>query len=224
MDINFIGIGSAFYVEMGSNAAYIKENDKLLLIDVGLDTFQRIIKNNIFQGIKEIYILITHLHSDHVGGLPTLAQYVYFFLETKVKILNNSNTFTNDLNQIFKLTGVPSDQYEFINKEGLPFTFNINLKKTTHTPWLECYSIIFEKNNRKTIYTSDSSDIEFVKECIKDENVEKIYAEVGENVEVHLDYKDLKLLNKEKLVLMHIQGADLHKKIIQDGFKIAQIK
>ena len=38
MEINFFGIGGAFNYKLGNNCAYIKQADKLLLIDVGLDT------------------------------------------------------------------------------------------------------------------------------------------------------------------------------------------
>ena len=42
MNINFIGIGGAFNVELGNNASYIIEKTKILFIDMGLDTFDKI--------------------------------------------------------------------------------------------------------------------------------------------------------------------------------------
>ena len=46
MKLNFIGIGGAFYTELGCNAAYIKEEYKILFIDYGLDTFDKTIRYN----------------------------------------------------------------------------------------------------------------------------------------------------------------------------------
>lgn len=58
--LNFLGRGSAFNTNEGSNSAFIKDNDTLFLIDCGEDTFSKIIKFNILENIKNIHIFITH--------------------------------------------------------------------------------------------------------------------------------------------------------------------
>ncbi len=220
MKLDFIGIGGAFNPKLGSNCAYIKEKDKILFIDMGLDSFYKIIKHHILKDIKEIYIIITHLHGDHVGGLPTFLQYTYSILNIQTNIIKNSETFTKNLCTILDLTGVKKDNYQFIENNNFPFSFNYKLKTTTHTPLLECYSIIFEKDNQMILYTSDSNDINYIKEKIEDKNITKIYTEVGENSPVHIEYKQLKQLPKEKLILMHIQSMELLKKIKRDHYKV----
>lgn len=219
MDLNFIGIGGAFNSELGCNCAYIEENNKILFIDLGLDSFGKIVKYNLVNKNKEVYVLLTHLHGDHVGGLPTFIQYCDAYFKIKVKIINNSETFTSEVIKLLNLTGVSTSIYEFVNLD-LPFSFKVELKKTTHTPLLECYSIIFNKDNKKTLYTSDSNDFEYLKEKINDKNFVKIYSEVGTSSAVHMDYNLIKTLNKEKLVLMHIESMNLYNQIIKDEYKI----
>ena len=221
MDLNFIGIGGAFNTELGCNSAYIKEKNRILLIDIGLDTFDKIVKYKLINDVEEIYILITHLHGDHVGGLPTFIQYAYFGFNKVVKIINNSETFSQELKSLLKITAVQENNYEFININKTPFSFEISLRLTKHTPLLECYSIIFTNKNKENIlYTSDSNDIEYLKEKIEDTSFVKIYTEVGETPSVHTDYKKLKKLNKNKLILMHIESMNLYDEIIKEGYKV----
>jgi len=221
MDLKFIGIGGAFNTKLGTNAAYIKENKKILFIDFGLDTFEKVVKNKLIDDAEEVYILITHLHGDHVGGLPTFIQYAYFGFNKVVKIINNSETFTNEVKKLLDITAVGNDNYEFIDIKKLPFSFKASLRLTTHHPLLECYNIIFtNENGEKILYTSDSNDIEFLKEAINDKTYIKIYTEVGETPSVHTDYNELIKLDKSKLVLMHIESMDLYERVLEDGYKV----
>lgn len=220
MDLKFIGIGGAFNTELGNNSAYIKENNKILFIDIGLDTFDKIVKYKLLENVEEIYVLITHLHGDHVGGLPTFIQYAYFGFNKVVKIINNSESFFYNVKTILNITAVGEDNYEFVDAKNLPFSFKVKLRKTTHHPLLECYSVVLEEENGKTLYTSDSNDIEYLKEKINDKEFTTIYTEVGETPSVHTDYKELKLLDKTKLVLMHIESMKLYEKILKEGYKV----
>lgn len=220
MDLKFIGIGGAFNTELGNNSAYIMENNKILFIDIGLDTFDKIVKYKLLENIEEVYVLITHLHGDHVGGLPTFIQFVYFGFNKVVKIVDNSSAFSSSIKTILDITAVGTDNYDFINIKELPFSFKVELRKTKHHPLLECYSIIFEEEKGKILYTSDSNDIEYLKEKINDKEFIKIYTEVGETPSVHTDYKELKLLDKTKLILMHIESMKLYEEIIKEGYKV----
>ena len=58
MVIDFLGIGSAWNVEQDNTSAYIKKDNKMILIDCGETVARKIIKDNIFEGIEELYILI----------------------------------------------------------------------------------------------------------------------------------------------------------------------
>lgn len=220
MELNFIGIGGAFNTKLGTNSSYIKEKNKILFIDFGLDTFDKVVRHKLIEDVKEIYVLITHLHGDHVGGLPTFIQYCYICFNKVVKVINNSETFTKNLETLLNITAVEHTNYEFVSNANLPFSFKVELKKTTHTSLLECYSVIFHENDNKILYTSDSNDIDFLKKANNDENFIKIYTEAGEASKVHTDYKEIKKLNSKKIVLMHIESEELYNKIKKDKFKM----
>lgn len=220
MNLNFIGIGGAFFPQVGCNCAYIKENNKILFIDFGMDVFAKVIKHNLLENIEEIYVILTHMHGDHIGGLFTFIDYCYFNKKIVVNILNNSSTFTNKLVKLLKITGLEENRFRFVESWELGFEFNVKLEKTTHTSLLECYSIIFEEPCGKVFYTSDSNDVENVISKINDNSFVKIYCEVGHNSPVHIEYNELLKLNKNKLILMHIQSLDIMDRAIADGFEI----
>ena len=84
--INFIGMGSAFNTELGNTSAFVKKNDSLILIDCGGTVFHKLQKLNMLDGLKNLYILITHTHPDHVGSLGDVIFYSYYILKHKPTI------------------------------------------------------------------------------------------------------------------------------------------
>ena len=60
MELNFLGIGSAWNTNEDNTSAYIKKDDKMILIDCGESIARKIIANDILSDIKELYIDITY--------------------------------------------------------------------------------------------------------------------------------------------------------------------
>jgi ribonuclease BN (tRNA processing enzyme) len=80
MEIIPLGVGSAFTERFFHNNYVFKLGNKNLLIDAGT-TLRYSLKNSGFNILDINYILITHFHSDHVGGLEEFLQRCYFRLE-----------------------------------------------------------------------------------------------------------------------------------------------
>ena len=76
--LKFLGRGSAFNVKEGNTAAYIREVGTLVLIDCGESIFKTIIEKGILDDVKNIYVLLTHLHSDHAGSLSSFLLYTHY--------------------------------------------------------------------------------------------------------------------------------------------------
>lgn len=111
--LKFLGRGSAFNVSEGNTSAYIKDGDCILLIDCGSNIFERILKKDLLNGCKNIYVAITHLHPDHVGSLGDLIFYCYYKLGIKVKLLYTAN----ELSEYLLLCGITNDKYEWFYGE-----------------------------------------------------------------------------------------------------------
>ena len=85
--IRFIGTGNAFSIENNNSfdfRLFTKENSFIRFIyELPMTTCKELIKgvtNGIDVEDDRYIIMISHLHEDHVGGLATYLQYLYFSL------------------------------------------------------------------------------------------------------------------------------------------------
>ena len=87
--LKFIGIGSCFNSKYGNTSAYYfdEAEQSLFLIDCGETVFSELDKRGMLKMLKDITVLITHLHSDHIGSLPSLIFYAKFVLGIKPKVI-----------------------------------------------------------------------------------------------------------------------------------------
>ena len=125
MELNFLGIGSAWNTNEDNTSAYIKKDDKMILIDCGESIARKIIANDILSDIKELYILISHTHSDHVGSLGTLLFYSKYNKQIVNKIvLPKDECFTENLKEYLRLVDITTE-VEFVDFMDLISAFNL---------------------------------------------------------------------------------------------------
>ena len=80
--LKFLGIGSCFNFDMGNTSAYYIDNKEktMLLFDCGETVFSELGKKGLLSDLEKATVIITHLHSDHVGSLPSLIFYFHYVL------------------------------------------------------------------------------------------------------------------------------------------------
>lgn len=77
MALHFLGTGDAFS-RHPNNAYFRPDEDTLVFIDLDARNFMRA-KREIERKIpRRIFVLITHMHNDHVSGIPTLAEWLRY--------------------------------------------------------------------------------------------------------------------------------------------------
>lgn len=225
--LKFIGIGSAFNTKLGNNSAYYREGDNLYLIDCGSLTFARILDKNLLDEIKNIYILITHTHTDHIASLGDLTFYSYFVLKKKVFIIYPYDT---KVIKYLKSVGINKSYYEkyevganncyvFPGLEIIPV-------KTKHVQELNCYGYILNTKDKKMYYSGDSNIIpDQVLNYI--ELFDIIYQDTGKADypgNVHLSLRKLTELIPEqyrsKIYCMHLDNGFDIKKAKALGFNV----
>lgn len=164
--LKFIGSGNAFNTELGNNSAYIKHENKLFMIDCGSTTFDRMRKLNLLNGIDEIYVLLTHLHPDHVGSLGDLIFYSYYSMgklgEPCLTVLSPEDLAVSSLLNRMGVTTAHYNLdefncYKYIEKDD--FKIFIDAKKVPHVDELSSYGYIFEYDNSSYYYSGDSNEI-----------------------------------------------------------------
>ena len=230
MELKFLGIGSAFNPLKGNNSAYFIENDELFLIDCGENIFTRIIEKNLLNKIKNINVMITHLHSDHIGSLSTLIDYAYYILKIPVYIIT-SNKLEYDIESFLYYTGVTKKKYSFkdvTNYNNYKSFNSIKYIKTLHSSNLACYSLIFETNKGIIYYSGDTKELNTLKSLLND-NLYKAYIDTNSSnspTRSHVYIGDLIDIvdnkYKSKIYCMHINDNKCIEMIINNGFNIVE--
>lgn len=168
--LKFIGSGSAFNTKLGNTSAYYKEGDQMFLIDCGSSIFQRIKEANLLEGVKDVHVLVTHTHADHVGSLADLILYTYYshgeFAKPKVTVYSNYATGVLD---ILKLNGtLLGEHFLFITLrntvvtaiKGFTNVAIFDCLRTNHVEELKSYGFTLKINGQNIYYSGDTSELD----------------------------------------------------------------
>lgn len=230
--LNFLGRGSAFNTEEGNTSAYIKYGDKLLLIDCGESIFERIKRRRLLENSKEITILITHLHSDHIGSLSSLIFYCYYILNKKVSIIYPS---PYALKSLLNIMNNKENMYKLIesNENTCVSLGDIEIMpvKASHSNEMYCYGYFIYYDNKTIYYSGDSNVIEEnTLTLFKNGEIDELYQDtcypdyMGSG---HLSISKLSNLIpenlREKVYCIHIDENELIEEATKLGFNIVEI-
>lgn len=237
MELKFIGRGAAFNAEEGNTNAYFVENETLFLLDCGEGMFAHLKTHNILNKIKEVYVYISHTHSDHCGSLGTLGLYCQFVLKNKLKIVvPHDEVYVESLRMLMTIFGNTDNAYECIYEETLDYKFNtfdtIRYDFTKHDFMLTSYSFVIETKQGAIFYSADTRIVDNVLHFINTHSdIDKIYMEVTDvnnNMDIHL-YVDrfieaIPIHVKDKIWMMHLRGESCKQKVLEEGLKIVGIE
>jgi len=157
--LKFLGRGSAFTDE--HNSAFFVENDELVLIDCPMSSFHRLNDKNLAL-YDHIYVLVTHTHGDHIGGIGMLIDLLQFSVMTPITIVAPSKEVEADLFYfISRVEGCNSTWYELISADELEKDWLICPIATTHTEELEgkCFGYCLSVGGNRVVYTGDTNTI-----------------------------------------------------------------
>lgn len=214
--LKFFGRGSAFN-DM-QNSAYYVDGTKLYLIDCPMSSFN-IVRTlglswfNPADGISSIHILVTHTHSDHIGGIPMLIHYAYYVWHVPVTVGAPSEEVLSDLKFVFeRLEGCASAAYTLTAADS--FDLVEAVIPTTHTPELEgrCFGFALKLGGSRVIYTGDTNTLLPFLPYLKDA---ELYTEISASESpVHLyigsELDRLTALTQEgvSVYLMHLDNEE----------------
>ena len=135
------------------------EDNELVLIDCPATSYQKVKKMN-WEQYDNIYILVTHTHGDHSGGIGTMLQYIWFasYMKKKVTIVAPSAEVKDDLLLLLmRIEGCEQEWFDIVTADKLNRKWLAASVPTTHVKPLESkcfgYHLIIHGNN--VVYTGD---------------------------------------------------------------------
>ena len=155
MKLHFLGSGSAFCPQYKNTSAFFVVNHDLYLIDCGETVFEVLLSLVDFKQYREIYVLVTHLHADHVGSLASLISYNFCMLNKKqVTVIHPRHTIVD----LLSLMGIDREVYRYkeafdggnVKFEAIP---------VKHVDNMECFGYVIEVNGEKVYYSGDSTQL-----------------------------------------------------------------
>ncbi|HBG5344310.1 TPA: MBL fold metallo-hydrolase [Clostridioides difficile] len=227
----FLGRGSGYHIREKNTAAYIKKEETLLLIDCGETVFKSILEKNLIEGIKEINVLITHMHSDHIGSLGGLIGFCYWKYKIVTKVYFNEK---EKISTFLKLLGLIENENFIIddakNKriDSLGLTFSG--VETKHVKLIKTYSYKLEFDNENDIfYSGDTYETNFdVIPYLKSGNL--IYHDTclnDDNGNVHTSLRVLSEIIPEEyrnqVYCIHIDGETFVEEAERQGFNVVEV-
>ena len=159
MELRFLGRGAAFNAEQNNTAACIREGGHLLLLDCGETVFRELKVRGLLEGVREVTVALSHLHSDHCGSLGTLGHYCRYALDAKLRfVVPDCETFTQDLRTMLRIFGVPGEGYAFLSPGPLGFEAfeRLDLVPTRHAGDMPCFSFVLETAAGGVFYSGDT--------------------------------------------------------------------
>lgn len=248
MRLSFLGRGSAFNVAEGNTSAYYKKEGIVLLFDCGSNVFERLMKTEILQDAKALYIAVTHLHPDHAGSLGDLIFYCYYILKIPVLL-----SCTHAVQDYLLLCGVTPDKYRFFSGE-IPGIGRITPVPQPHVEiklgldgvcresadpayrlesgdrmLFRAQGFLLEAEGKRLFYSGDTSKVDFDKMGQIDEYyIECCYADFPGNPHYHIErlYQDCVRYNPEIIPFvccMHFDSGKAIERARELGFRVAQV-
>jgi Cft2 family RNA processing exonuclease len=192
MEIKFLGFGGAFDYQQGNSAAVLEINGNKILIDCGHSVYSRLREFDIIDAID--YVLLTHLHADHCGSLPTTLIHRKLFSKP-LTIIYPEETFYRQLHDFLKITLVNPDKYcRFQPITDFSFVRFIGTKGF-HVQGMQTFAYVFYDGKEYLVYSGDFNKPAFLLEQLSAKGVKKgrLFHDVSFNKrnKAHAYYKDI---------------------------------
>lgn len=234
MKLTFLGRGAAFNPLEGNTAAYWREGRRLLLLDCGETVFRELIRGRLLDEAEDIYIAVSHLHSDHCGSLGSTVLYCAEKLGRPACIICPADDarYRAEVGQLLSLFGARPDTYTFVpdtDVTGFSGFSAVRYVPCVHAPGMNCYSFAFETPAGGVFYTADTAEDEGIRAFLQSHpGFEAIYAETvnAPRNPVHLPLAALAEAVpselRRRVWIMHLNGAGCAEAAEALGFRVAE--
>lgn len=235
--LKFIGTGSAFNHELGNTSAYIKNEGTLFLFDCGETVFERIKEINLLDDVTNVYVAITHNHSDHIGSVASLIEYLYIIkgIVTNFVLTNGEGAEAQEqkIREYLTLLGVEEEQYDFsygdMMEDVLPNLQKVEMTQVKHSKVLVSYAVELYFKDCTIYYVGDNNDLSYMKKIAKKLGKDDIvYTDCSlrdYKNRIHITLNELAEIfdenKRSQVVCMHFENYSTYTEAKAEGFKVA---
>ena len=226
MDLRFLGCGACFYPSFHNTSAYFVYRNNLILLDCGETVYERLLERENLNEFDQIYIVLTHLHADHVGSLGSMLSYCKCILKRRIIVVHPEKTIC----ELLQLLGIDDDFYYYVDRltdeiEDL----HIIPHEVRHVPNMICYGYEIECPEGHVYYSGDSVGIpeEVLKKFLAGEITELYQDTSTHNSEepTHMYYGKLEAAipesERHRVTCMHLD-CDCKQLLKDKGFKVIE--
>ncbi|MBQ9495498.1 MAG: MBL fold metallo-hydrolase [Treponema sp.] len=224
--IKFTGIGSAFNPAFGNTSAYFIKGETLVLLDCGETVFMRIQKLAASKRIKRIIVILTHMHSDHIGSLGTLISYCFYVMHKPVEVLYPAKI----VNRFLQSAGIREGQYTYYHAAPKTWGFSVVPHKVFHVEGMACFGYEISLNNTTFYYSGDADDIpDKVLERFLNNDIDVLFHEttLDKNTKEHCPYTTLEqkipFAERKRVYCMHLASSACITVLKKKGFQIPDV-
>ena len=155
MNLRFLGKGAAFYPAFGNTNAFFEKDGDLFFLDFGESAFEKAVRLLDLASYRHVYVLITHLHADHVGSLASLISYTACVLHMKVTVVHPVDTIV----QLLTLEGISKDFYTYADR--LPEACPVQARpvEVRHARDMKCFGYELDDGEETIYFSGDAADV-----------------------------------------------------------------
>lgn len=224
MELTFLGSGACFYPALHNTSAYFEYDNNLLLLDCGETVYERLLEKKDISKYDQIYVLITHLHADHVGSLGSLLSYCSCILKKRIHIIYPHDSVC----KLLTLMGI-MDSFYFYHP-SLPDTLDgldVKAIPVRHAENMKCFGYEIKCRDWHIYYSGDASDIPpDILLKFNSGEIRKIYQDTSSyRTDHHMFIGDLEKAVpsalRHNVVCMHLD-RDCRKELTEKGFQIPE--
>lgn len=226
MKLTFLGSGACFFPELHNTSAYFVHENRLFLLDCGETVYERLLKLEKIDKYEQIYVLLTHLHADHVGSLGSLLSYCKCVLKKRVCVIYPNKRVC----ELLSLLGIADDFYYHLEALGDTVeNLRIEAVEVSHASDMDCFGYEITCQDRCIYYSGDASGIpESILEKFISGKIEMLYQDTSThdvNCRSHMYVEELeKQIPRElrkKVVCMHLDSK-CHDVLHAKGFSTVE--
>lgn len=223
LELHFLGRGAAFYPAFGNNNAYFTADGDLYFLDFGEAAYAKVLRLLDLTAYRHIYVLLTHLHADHVGSLASLISYTYCRLHVQVTVVHPLDTVC----ELLRLQGIAPHFYRYA--QALPSGLPVQAEpvEVPHAADMRAFGYRLTYGDDRLYYSGDAAALpDAVRDDLLSGRLHRIYQDTASHPsEAHCWYQKLAdavpPADRARVYCMHLD-CDMVEQLRAMGFSVVE--